>query len=137
MPGSYLKYATTTSFQIHHSLILIMSNDEFQTIATRRPWSVLMCAPRTCMNGLGKSRTLSEGSRSAILNSRSEPFEHEAGGQTTQIGHSVEEFYLLLATCFHTGFLLDLFFDLEEGDDIFIRNVGWLSADYTALCARR
>jgi hypothetical protein len=30
----------------------------------------------------------------------------------------------LLATCFHTGFLLGLFFDPEYGGDIFLRNVG-------------
>jgi hypothetical protein len=30
----------------------------------------------------------------------------------------------LLATCFHAGFLLGLFFDPEDGDDIFLRNVG-------------
>jgi hypothetical protein len=29
----------------------------------------------------------------------------------------------LLATCFHAGFLLDLFFDTEDGGDMFPRNV--------------
>jgi hypothetical protein len=29
----------------------------------------------------------------------------------------------LLATCFHAGFLLSLFFDLEDGGDILLRNV--------------
>jgi hypothetical protein len=43
----------------------------------------------------------------------------------------------LLSTCFHAGFLLGLFFDSEDGGDIFLRNVGWLSADYTALYPRR
>jgi hypothetical protein len=28
-----------------------------------------------------------------------------------------------LATCFHAGFLLGLFFDPEDGGDMFIRNV--------------
>jgi hypothetical protein len=37
-----------------------------------------------------------------------------------------------LATCFNVGILLSLF-DPEDGDDIFLRNVGWLSTDYTAL----
>jgi hypothetical protein len=32
------------------------------------------------------------------------------------------------------GFLLGLFFD---SDDMFIRNVSWISKDYTALCPRR
>jgi hypothetical protein len=30
----------------------------------------------------------------------------------------------LLATCFHAGFLLRLFFDAEDGGDMFIRNFG-------------
>jgi hypothetical protein len=30
----------------------------------------------------------------------------------------------LLATCFHAGFLLGLFFDPEDGGDIFLRYVG-------------
>jgi hypothetical protein len=28
------------------------------------------------------------------------------------------------ATCFHAGFLLSLFFDPEDGGDMFLRNVG-------------
>jgi hypothetical protein len=32
---------------------------------------------------------------------------------------------------FHAGFLLGLFFYLEDVPDMFIRNVGWLSIDYT------
>jgi hypothetical protein len=43
----------------------------------------------------------------------------------------------LFATCVHAGFLLDLFFDLEDGGDMFLRNVGLLSRDYTALYPRR
>jgi hypothetical protein len=31
------------------------------------------------------------------------------------------------------GFLLGLFFDPEDEGDMFLRNVGWLSTDYTAL----
>jgi hypothetical protein len=30
----------------------------------------------------------------------------------------------LLGTCFHAGFLVGLFFDIEDGDAIFLRNVG-------------
>lgn len=43
------------------------------------------------------------------------------------------------STCYllHAGFLLGLFFDTENGDEIFLRNVGWLLTDYTALCPRR
>jgi hypothetical protein len=43
----------------------------------------------------------------------------------------------VLSTCFHSGFLLGLFFDPEDGGDMFHRNVGWLSKDYTALYPRR
>jgi hypothetical protein len=35
------------------------------------------------------------------------------------------------------GFLLGLFFDPEDGGDIFLWNVGWLSMDCTALHPRR
>jgi hypothetical protein len=31
---------------------------------------------------------------------------------------------VLSATCFHAGFLLGLFSDHEDGNDIFFRNVG-------------
>jgi hypothetical protein len=30
----------------------------------------------------------------------------------------------LLATCFHAGFLFVSFFDPDDGDDMFLRNVG-------------
>jgi hypothetical protein len=43
----------------------------------------------------------------------------------------------IAATCFHANFLLGLFFDPEDGGDMFLRNVGWLSMDYTALYSRR
>jgi hypothetical protein len=39
----------------------------------------------------------------------------------------------LPATRFQSGFFLGLFLDPENGGDMFLRNVGWLSADYTAL----
>jgi hypothetical protein len=41
------------------------------------------------------------------------------------------------ATYFHAGFLLGLFFDPEHGGDMFLRNVGCLSMDYTKLYPRR
>jgi hypothetical protein len=41
----------------------------------------------------------------------------------------------LLATCFHAGILLGLF-DPEDGGDMFLRNVGLFSTDYTALYLR-
>jgi hypothetical protein len=43
----------------------------------------------------------------------------------------------LFSTCFHAGFSLGLFFDPENGGDMFLRNVGCPSTDYTALYPRR
>jgi hypothetical protein len=37
----------------------------------------------------------------------------------------------------HAGFLLGLFFEPEDGGAMFLRNLGWLSVDYTALYPRR
>jgi hypothetical protein len=39
----------------------------------------------------------------------------------------------LAATCLQGGFLLRLFFDPEVVDDMFLRNMGWLSTNYAAL----
>jgi hypothetical protein len=43
------------------------------------------------------------------------------------------------STCYllHAGFLLGLFFDPKDGGNMFLRNVGRLSMDYTALYPRR
>jgi hypothetical protein len=45
--------------------------------------------------------------------------------------------YALFVTCFHAGFLLGLIFDPHDGRGMFLRNVGWLPTDYTALYPRR
>jgi hypothetical protein len=37
----------------------------------------------------------------------------------------------------HVGFLLGWLFDPEDGGDMFLRNVSWLSTDYTALYLSR
>jgi hypothetical protein len=41
------------------------------------------------------------------------------------------------ACLLHDGFLLSLIFDLEDGGDMFLRNVGRLSPEYKALYPRR
>jgi hypothetical protein len=43
----------------------------------------------------------------------------------------------LFAISIHTGFLFSLFFNPEDGGDMFLRNVGLLSMDYTALYPTR
>jgi hypothetical protein len=59
-----------------------------------------------------------------------------------------EETYMKQAACsallckqacylLHAGFLLGLFFDREDGGNMFLQNAGWHLVDYTVLCARR
>jgi hypothetical protein len=43
----------------------------------------------------------------------------------------------VLLTCFHAGILLGLFFDPEDGGDMFLRNVGLLSADYNGPISQK
>jgi hypothetical protein len=42
-----------------------------------------------------------------------------------------------IATCFQADFLLGLFFDHDDGGDMFFWNVGWLPTEYTAVYSRR
>jgi hypothetical protein len=44
---------------------------------------------------------------------------------------------LLACHMLHACFLLGLFFDPKDGYDMFLRNVAWLSTDYTTLYPRR
>jgi hypothetical protein len=39
----------------------------------------------------------------------------------------------VLAACYHAAFLLSLFFDPEDGGNIFLRNIGLYSTGYKAL----
>jgi hypothetical protein len=39
-------------------------------------------------------------------------------------GRSISRARNYVATCFHAGFLIGLFFDREDGGDMFLRNVG-------------
>jgi hypothetical protein len=41
----------------------------------------------------------------------------------------------MLATCFRAVILLDLLYP-DDGGDIILRNVGWLSSNYTVLYLR-
>jgi hypothetical protein len=52
-------------------------------------------------------------------------------------GRNQRESTFCFATCFHAGFFHGLFFDPEDGGDIFLLNVGWLATDYTASYPRR
>jgi hypothetical protein len=45
--------------------------------------------------------------------------------------------YIFSCNLLHTGLLLGLFFDIEAGGDIFLRNIDLFSTDYTALYLRR
>jgi hypothetical protein len=49
----------------------------------------------------------------------------------------VNRCFCSFATCFQAGFFLSLFFDPEDGGDMYLRNVGWLYTDYTMLYHRR
>jgi hypothetical protein len=49
----------------------------------------------------------------------------------------ITDLLALLATFFRSGFLLGLFFDHEDGGNMFLRNVGSLSMDYTTLYSTR
>jgi hypothetical protein len=43
----------------------------------------------------------------------------------------------LLATCFQAGILLGLFFDSDDVGEMFLRNVGRLSTDYTVISPKK
>jgi hypothetical protein len=45
--------------------------------------------------------------------------------------------YIASKAKLHAGSLLGLYFDPEDGADIFLRNFGYLSMDYTPLHTRR
>jgi hypothetical protein len=57
---------------------------------------------------------------------------HLLGRRISQASNQSSAFCLL-----HAGSLFGIFFDIEDGTDIFLRNVGWLSTEYTALYSRR
>jgi hypothetical protein len=44
---------------------------------------------------------------------------------------------MMISTSFHAGVFLGLLFDPEYAGDVLLRNVGWLSTDYTVLHPRR
>jgi hypothetical protein len=58
---------------------------------------------------------------------------HFQGRRISQAWNSVKD---LLATSFHPRFFLGLFFDPEDGGDIFLRKFGWLYTEYMALYPR-
>jgi hypothetical protein len=50
---------------------------------------------------------------------------------------SVQQVFLGFKFTLFVVCLFDLLFDPENGGDMFLRNFGWLSTDYTALYPRR
>jgi hypothetical protein len=61
-------------------------------------------------------------------------FHPSAGSEKKPIKEPPNSFASYLG---HAGFLLDLFFDFDDGDKIFLRNVRCPSADHTAFHPRR
>jgi hypothetical protein len=53
--------------------------------------------------------------------------------------HEADSKQMLINSCclLYAVFLLGLLFNTEDGGDMFLRNVGWLSMDYTAFYARK
>jgi hypothetical protein len=66
-----------------------------------------------------------------------EKFHLHLQGQRISRARNHRESWALLTTCFHTVFLFGLFCDPEDGGDMFLRNIGWLSTDCTALYPRK
>jgi hypothetical protein len=58
---------------------------------------------------------------------------HTLEGQDTQYGGTCSLCLQGSLATLHAGFFLGVFFDHEDGGDIFLRNVGLLSTEYTAL----
>jgi hypothetical protein len=68
--------------------------------------------------------------------------QYEAGRKKAHhrlLWHLQQRSYRQCSACYmlHTGFLPGLFFDPEDGDDVFFRTVGWFSTDYFAFYPRR
>jgi hypothetical protein len=62
-----------------------------------------------------------------VISDASKEYDLEINGVKDNHQHinaSSAECKTLLATCFHAGILLGLFFGPENGDDIFLRNIG-------------
>jgi hypothetical protein len=58
----------------------------------------------------------------------------ERFGETCRLHlHGRRIIWVELATSFHAGIFLGLFFRHADGENTFLRNVSWLSTDYTAL----
>jgi hypothetical protein len=55
------------------------------------------------------------------------------------VSTDISEKHLAYCACYllHVAFILGLSFDPEDGGDMFLRNIGWLSTDCTALYPRK
>jgi hypothetical protein len=91
----------------------------YQNIGTRTPLPTPTFENRRTeqRNRSKQKRVLSSGTQRSVVH-----------WKPTAVSEEHVACYLLLA-----GFLLGLFSDPEDGGDMFLRNVSWLSTDYNAL----
>jgi hypothetical protein len=85
-------------------------------------WIVSPCSPLQANRYFGEARCLHLQDRK-ISQARNQ---HEAVGKQSRASHLL-----------HVYILLRLFFDPEDGGDLFLRNVNWLSEDLRSLFSGR
>jgi hypothetical protein len=84
-------------------------------------WDITPCSPLKINRRFGRIYRLHFQCRMNHVKNQ-----HEAGSKQSSVS-----FFL------HAGSLFGLLFDPKDGGDMYLRNVGWYSTDYTALYSRR